>query len=94
MGWLAVLIYSVIEIITWFRQRNVIALKISATGVWTEQTGLLNWKSASLKVYKWYDVVSITYDNPRDTHLLKWKLTDLSIGADELMKAKEMLRIN
>jgi hypothetical protein len=88
LGWLAALVFGVTETLAWFRRRNVAILQMSTAGVWTAKTGLLSWESVKLKVGKWHDVVSITYNDAQGTHLQKWNLTDLNINASELIKAK------
>lgn len=94
LGWLVVLVFGLSEIIVWYRRRNVIVLKISAAGIWNAHTGLLAWEVVDLNIYRWHDTVSLTYDNPQGTHLLKWNLTDLNTSASELTKAKEVFNSN
>ena len=86
--WLVVLIYAALEIASWFRRRNTTAFKIGLKGFWTEQKNWISWQLVDMKVSRRYDVVSITYDDVQGSHLFKWKLSELAVRKDELIKAE------
>jgi hypothetical protein len=92
--WLVGFGYSLFELINWALRRNAIAFKLGAEAVWIEKLGWLSCQVVNLKVDRWRDVVSISYETPAGTYLETWPLSDLSIRSDELIAFREGIADN
>jgi hypothetical protein len=84
-------VFTLTEVVAWWHRRHKVAFKIGLLGIWTQQTDWLSWPDIELKIDRWRDVLSLSYQTTQSFQLAKWTLSNLAINSRELLQLTNKL---